>query len=121
VAAARRKEEGGRMKDEGGRRKEEGEMGGGERPVANPVAVLREEFDDWAVLFNPDTADAVGINPVGVAVWKMMDGRRDVATIVAGVEEAFAEVPEAAGAEVRAFIDDLAARGFVGYEVKEEG
>ncbi len=30
-----------------------------------PVADLREEFDDWAVLFNPDTAQAVGINPVG--------------------------------------------------------
>jgi hypothetical protein len=25
-------------------------------PIANPVAVLREEFDDWAVLLNPATA-----------------------------------------------------------------
>ena len=23
-----------------------------DKPVANPVVVLREEFDDWAVLFN---------------------------------------------------------------------
>ena len=45
------------------------------KPIANPVAVLREEFDDWAVLFNPDTADAVGINPVGVAMWKLLDGQ----------------------------------------------
>ncbi len=27
-----------------------------ERPLVNPGVVLREEFDDWAVLFNPDTA-----------------------------------------------------------------
>ena len=46
-----------------------------DKPIANPIVVLREEFDDWAVLFNPDTADALGINPVGVAVWKRMDGQ----------------------------------------------
>ena len=28
-------------------------------PIANPLVVLREEFDDWAVLFDPDKgADA---------------------------------------------------------------
>ncbi len=58
-------------------------------PIANPVAVLREEFDDWAVLFNPDTADAVGVNPVGVAIWKLMDGRRSVDEIAARVAEQF--------------------------------
>lgn len=91
-----------------------------DRPVANPVVVLREEFDDWAVLFNPDTADAVGINPVGVTVWKMMDGQQDVAAILAGVYEQFSDVPDAAGDEVTAFIDELATRGFVGYELAAE-
>ena len=87
-------------------------------PIANPVAVLREEFDDWAVLFNPDTADAVGINPVGVAVWKLMDGRHAFDQIVAAIQEAFDKVSGAAPDEIAAFIDDLAARGFVGYEVE---
>ena len=27
----------------------------GELPLANPLVVLREEFDGWAVLFDPDT------------------------------------------------------------------
>jgi hypothetical protein len=27
----------------------------GDKPIANPYVMLREEFDDWAVLFNPDT------------------------------------------------------------------
>jgi SynChlorMet cassette protein ScmD len=87
-------------------------------PVQNPVAVLREEFDDWAVLFNPDTADAVGINPVGVAVWKRIDGRRGLDQIAAGIREDFDKVPGAAPDEIAAFIDDLAERGFVGYEVE---
>jgi SynChlorMet cassette protein ScmD len=89
-----------------------------DKPIANPVAVLREEFDDWAVLFNPDTADAVGINPVGVVVWKLMDGQRDLDAILAGVRDCFSDVPEAAGEEVSGFIDELAERGFVGYELE---
>ena len=44
------------------------------KPVANPLVVLREEFDDWAVLFDPDTGNAFGLSPVGVFVWKLLDG-----------------------------------------------
>jgi SynChlorMet cassette protein ScmD len=87
-------------------------------PIANPVAVLREEFDDWAVLFNPDTADAVGINPVGVAIWKLMDGRRSVAEIATEIGEQFDGVPTAAVDEIQKYIGDLAKRGFVGYELE---
>lgn len=89
------------------------------KPVANPVAVLREEFDDWAVLFNPDTADAVGINPVGAAAWKLMDGKRTVEEIVAELKESFSEVPDNVLEELTTFIDQLAEQGFVGYEVGE--
>jgi SynChlorMet cassette protein ScmD len=89
-----------------------------EIPIPNPVAVLREEFDDWAVLFNPDTAEAVGINPVGVVVWKQMDGRHNLDQIIAAVREQFAGVPEAAGDEVSVFVDDLVQRGFVGFEME---
>ncbi len=89
-----------------------------ERPVANPIVVLREEFDDWAILFNPDTADAVGINPVGVAVWKLMDGRRTLEEIVAEIREGFADVPDIARKDIVTFVHDLEKQGFVGYEVK---
>ena len=89
-------------------------------PIANPVAVLREEFDDWAVLFNPDTAEAVGINPIGVAIWKLLDGYHDLDQITAHIQEHYDEVPEAAPGEIEAFIDNLAERGFVGYEVQLE-
>jgi SynChlorMet cassette protein ScmD len=91
------------------------------RPIANPVVVLREEFDDWAVLFNPDTANAVGINPVGVAAWKRMDGQRTLEDIVAEVKDYFADVPETVFEELAAFVDKLAESGFVGYELEGAG
>jgi SynChlorMet cassette protein ScmD len=91
-----------------------------DRPIANPTVVLREEFDDWAILFNPDTAEAVGTNPVGVAVWKLMDGKRTLKDIVAEIQDNFTDVPDAATTDVTAFIKDLAKRGFVGYELKKK-
>jgi SynChlorMet cassette protein ScmD len=86
-----------------------------DRPKANPVAVLREEFDDWAVLFNPDTAEAVGTNPVGVFVWKKMDGKNTLDQIIAMVRETYAGVPEAAEDEVMAFVRDLGKKGFISH------
>lgn len=91
-----------------------------DKPIANPVIVLREEFDDWAVLFNPDTADAVGTNPVGVAVWKMMDGKRSMAEIVSEVRNRFEDAPDALSNDITAFVDKLAVNGFVGLEVERK-
>ncbi|MBF0498880.1 MAG: SynChlorMet cassette protein ScmD [Candidatus Riflebacteria bacterium] len=88
------------------------------KPIANPVVVLREEFDDWAVLFNPDTADAVGINPVGVTVWKQMDGTRSIEDIVSVVQSNFEDVPEAVHEEIVAFVQMLEKNGFVGLALK---
>ena len=48
------------------------------KTIANPIVVLRKEFDDWAVLFNPDTAEAVGVNPVGVAIWELLTGKNSL-------------------------------------------
>ena len=89
-----------------------------DNPVANPMVVLREEFDDWAILFNPDTADVVCINPVGVVIWKLMDGEHTLENMVAKITERFSEVPDAVGKEVNTFIDKLAENGFVGYELE---
>ena len=89
------------------------------KPIINPVVVLREEFDDWAVLFNPDTANAVGINPIGVAVWKMMDGKRSLNKLVDEIKKRYDDVPEAAIDDLTSFVNKLADSGFVGYEVEE--
>ncbi len=92
-----------------------------DRPIANPVVVFKAGNGDWAILFNPDTADAVGINQVGVVMWGLMDGRHSLQDILGAVKGRFADVPVSAVEDVAVFVDDLAARGFVGYEVERGG
>jgi len=86
-------------------------------PVRNPVAVLREEFDDWAVLFNPDTAQAVGINPIGVTVWKLIDGKRTLDDVLLHIKDHYEDVPETAREDIDTFIENLTEGGFVGFRV----
>ena len=88
------------------------------KPIVNPVVVLRKEFDDWAVLFNPDTAEAVGINPVCVAIWELLAEDCSMPNLVENIKEDFADVPGSAKEEIETFIADLAKRGFIGSEVE---
>ena len=91
-----------------------------DKPVANPHVVLREEFDDWAVLFNSETAAAMGTNPVGIAVWKQMDGTKSIETIVSEVKNSFEGAPEAVSQEIAVFVSALADNGFVGLELERK-
>lgn len=86
-------------------------------PIINPVAVLRDEFDDWAVIFNPDTADAAGINPVGVMIWKLIDGQRNIENIISEVRASFEDASESITNDVEVFLNDLEEKGFVGYDL----
>ena len=85
--------------------------------IVNPLVVLLKEFDDWAVLFNPDTAEAVGINPVGVTIWELLAEDRSMPDIVESIQENFDDVPGSAAEEIQSFLNDLTERGFVGSEL----
>ena len=80
----------------------------------NQVVVLREEFDDWAVLYNPDNAEAVGANPIGVDIWKSLDGTKSVAEIITKIKLEYLHVSESAETDILAFIEKLAQRGLIG-------
>ena len=89
------------------------------KPVANPLVVLREEFDDWAILFEPDTGHAFGINPVSVFIWKRLDGRHTIEDISRELRENCKNMPEEAGDHVKDLIQDLVDGGLAGYEMQE--
>jgi SynChlorMet cassette protein ScmD len=81
--------------------------------VVNPLIVLREEFDDWAVLFDPDTGYAHGVDPTGVFIWKQLEAQHSVDDIINGLQNNFDEVPENAKKEVNEFLNDLKEHGYI--------
>jgi len=89
----------------------------GDKPIANPCIVLREEFDDWAILFNPNSGRGFGLSPTGVCVWKLLDGEHTVDELLEKVQIYADYVPEEARDHVTVFIDELAAEGLAGCDL----
>ena len=85
--------------------------------IANPEIVFREEFDDWAVLFNPETGDGFGINPIGVYIWKKLNGKHTVGDISRILEKECDEVPEDVDKFVGEFIEQLVTAKCAGIKV----
>ncbi len=88
-----------------------------DKPVANPLIVLRVEFDDWGILFDPDTGDGFTVNPVGVFIWRKLDGKNTVKDIVEALKKECEEVPDDVEAHCNEFIEEIVKRGLAGYEV----
>jgi SynChlorMet cassette protein ScmD len=82
--------------------------------IANPNIVLREEFENKAFLYDPDTGDTFPLNPAGVLIWKHLDGNHTVDALIDKIEQHFDNVPESAMGHIRDFIEALSEKGFVG-------
>ena len=80
----------------------------------NPDVVLREEDEDGALLFNPDTNQVKVLNSTGLVIWKLCDGGHSVLDMEKALVEAFegAEA-EAVGQDVETFLSGLVQSKFV--------
>jgi len=100
-----------------------GNLKGGEfmpnkdKPIANSSVILREEFDDWAILFDPNSGDAHGVNPLGVFIWKRLDGKHTAEDILKELKEECEDVPPEAQSDIIEFIQELVKNGLAGYEM----
>ncbi len=74
--------------------------------------VLREEFDDWALIFDPDTGLICGVNPVGVKVWKLIDGNLTLKDISRIIHESFPDAPDTVEEDVTAFVNEITQKGY---------
>lgn len=92
-------------------------MQSADKPIANPTVILRKEFDDWAVLFDPDSGRAFGLNPTGVFIWERLDGRHAVDDIVRSLAENTDGFPTDGKSEIDEFIRTLVEQGLAGYEI----
>lgn len=84
--------------------------------VANPLIVLREEYDDWAILFDPDTGNTFGLNPIGVLIWKHLDGHHTLDEITEKIREAAENVPSDVIGHVQDFVRSAVKLGLVSHE-----
>jgi SynChlorMet cassette protein ScmD len=87
----------------------------GEKSLANPFVVLREEFDDWAVLFDPDTCRGFGLSPTGVYVWKLLDGEHGLDELIEKLRRHAEDMPGDAREHIGLFVDALVANGLAVY------
>ena len=87
--------------------------------IPNPLVVLREEFDNWAILFDPDTGESFAVDPVGVFIWKSLDSHHTFEDIMVELRQKFEQVPEEAQEHCMEFLDDLIKRGFAASELNQ--
>ncbi len=83
--------------------------------TANPLIVLREEFDNWAILFDPDTGNTFGLNPIGVLIWKHLDGHHTLDDITKKVSDSAENVPPDVTDQVQDFIRHATRLGLAGH------
>jgi len=91
-----------------------------QNPMGNPLIVLREDFHDWCLLFDPDSGEIFGLNPVSVFIWKHLDGNHTPQAIVDKLARECNNMPENALDYVVKFIDRLLEKGLAGYSAANE-
>lgn len=89
------------------------------KPIINPLIILREEFDDWAVVFDPDSGKAFGLNPTGVLIWKYLDGNHSLEEIQREILDLMEDVPDNLRDDLEDFIKVLIDQGLAGYVVEK--
>ena len=74
--------------------------------------VIRREFDDYAILFDPDSNEKFVLNPVGVSICELLDGKRTKSDIIAVLNERFSSISNEVEGEVQEFLDALVSKNF---------
>lgn len=81
-------------------------------PIQNANIVLREESDDWAILFDPTSGETYGLDPISIFVWKKLNGGNSVEDIVNELKKGCIDnVPDSAFQDVTDFVNDLISKG----------
>jgi SynChlorMet cassette protein ScmD len=80
----------------------------------NPDIVLREEYDDAGILFNPDDGKCVGLSPTAVFIWKILDGNHTKDEILKDLNaECTNGIPKEAPEDYDKYIAALQEKGYL--------
>jgi hypothetical protein len=85
--------------------------------VPNPNLFLREEGKTGGILFDPDTGSVRILNITAAETWKLFDGRRSVAQIIAALREKFDGLDATAEAKLLELLGQFTRVGAVSLRV----
>jgi len=82
-------------------------------PRRHPDTAFRKVGDEGGLVVLPGRAEVKVLNPVGIAVFSLLDGSRDVDALAAKVAEEFDIETDQARADVAEFLDELQRDGLL--------
>jgi SynChlorMet cassette protein ScmD len=88
-----------------------------EKLTVNPDVVIRNDFEDFAILFDPDSGKVYGLNPVGEIIWKLLKEEITVDNIITKLRVECIEVTNDVEIEVKDFINNLLKNGLIGKRI----
>jgi hypothetical protein len=77
------------------------------RLMVNPNLVLREEGDEGALLYDPDTGAVRILNLTAVAVWKLLEAERTASEVIRALKEQFEGLDGEAEEQVLQMVREL--------------
>ena len=83
----------------------------------NPLAVFRQEMDDNAILFNPESGEIFALNPTGRVIWQALaEGLDRDAVLDKLAEKCRTPLPPEAAQDLDEFLAALKRKGFLADE-----
>ncbi len=82
-------------------------------PSINAATVYREEFDDSAILFDPDGDTIFGLDTIGMIVYGFIDGKKTLGQIADEADLVFDASGKNILEDITNFITDLCEKGFI--------
>ena len=89
------------------------EGGGTIFPRRHPDTAFRQIGDEGGLVVLPGRAEVKVLNPVGIAVYALLDGTRDLDALSRAIAEQFDVEPATARRDVEAFVADLRQAGMI--------
>ena len=72
-----------------------------------------KELDGIGVILALDSGDYFELNEVGLDIWKMLDGNRNLADCASRIAETYGLAEDEARNDVETFVEDLRAQNLV--------
>jgi len=82
-------------------------------PRRHPDTAFRQIGDEGGLVVLPGRAEVKVLNPVGIAVFSLLDGSRDIDALASAVVEEFDIEPAQARNDVVAFLTELQREGML--------